>query len=236
MDSKVIQPSVINPRWTAPVGFPPIFTLAIVHTVALAVRDAGAPEGSHGIPRGVDRSPRAGDQLRAFQPRYDPFRAGEPWANRPRPFTRPISATRVYPDAQLETAETHDPLWNAAQKEMVLSGRMHVPAHVLGQEVSRVEPVCRRLRHRTGLNDRYEMDGRDPNGYTGIAWAIGGKHDAPGPTGRSTARYAICPTQALRGSSTAAPISQTLRRFEIMVCMGLLQFAKRSFLAFGKRV
>jgi deoxyribodipyrimidine photo-lyase len=31
------------------------------------------------------------------------------------------------------------------------------------------------------LNDRYEMDGRDPNGYAGIAWAIGGKHDRPWP-------------------------------------------------------
>jgi len=31
------------------------------------------------------------------------------------------------------------------------------------------------------LNDRYEMDGRDPNGYTGVAWAIGGKHDRPWP-------------------------------------------------------
>jgi len=29
------------------------------------------------------------------------------------------------------------------------------------------------------LNDRHELDGRDPNGYTGIAWAIGGKHDRP---------------------------------------------------------
>ena len=31
------------------------------------------------------------------------------------------------------------------------------------------------------LNDRYEMDGRDPNGYAGVAWAIGGKHDRPWP-------------------------------------------------------
>ena len=29
------------------------------------------------------------------------------------------------------------------------------------------------------MNDRYELDGRDPNGYTGVAWAIGGKHDRP---------------------------------------------------------
>jgi deoxyribodipyrimidine photo-lyase len=29
------------------------------------------------------------------------------------------------------------------------------------------------------LNDRYELDGRDPNGYAGIAWALVGKHDRP---------------------------------------------------------
>jgi len=52
------------------------------------------------------------------------------------------------------------------------------------------------------LNDRYELDGRDPNGYAGVAWAIAGNTIAPGaPSAPSTARFAICPTPARRGSS-----------------------------------
>lgn len=89
----------------------------------------------------------------------------------------------LYADDQLERAETHDPLWNAAQKEMVLTGRMHNYLRMYwAKKILEWSPdaeaafdVCVRL------NDAYEMDGRDPNGYAGIAWAIGGKHDRPWP-------------------------------------------------------
>ncbi|MFM7594356.1 MAG: deoxyribodipyrimidine photolyase, partial [Isosphaeraceae bacterium] len=87
----------------------------------------------------------------------------------------------LYTFEQLQDAQTHDPLWNAAQKEMVLSGRMHNYLRMYwAKKILEWTPdaesafdICLKL------NDRWEMDGRDANGYTGVAWAIGGKHDRP---------------------------------------------------------
>ena len=87
----------------------------------------------------------------------------------------------LYSAERLEAAETGDPLWNASQKEMVLTGRMHNYLRMYwAKKILEWTPdpetaFAIALR----LNDRYEMDGRDPNGYTGVAWAIGGKHDRP---------------------------------------------------------
>ena len=108
-------------------------------------------------------------------------------------------------------AETHDVLWNAAQRQMVSSGwmhgyiRMYWAKKILEWSPSAAEAydICVRL------NDRYELDGRDPNGYAGVAWAIGGKHDrAWAPSGRSMVKSATCRSRALRASSTAARISK----------------------------
>ena len=85
----------------------------------------------------------------------------------------------VYSHGQLEMGETHDPLWNAAQMEMVTTGRMHgylrmywakkILEWTASPEDALEMAIC--------LNDRYQLDGRDPNGYAGIAWSIGGVHD-----------------------------------------------------------
>ncbi|MFT4050497.1 MAG: deoxyribodipyrimidine photo-lyase [Solirubrobacterales bacterium] len=80
-----------------------------------------------------------------------------------------------------EQAETHDTLWNAAQLEMVKTGKMHNHMRmywakkILEWSASPSEA----MRIAVLLNDRYELDGRDSNGYAGIAWAIGGVHDRP---------------------------------------------------------
>ncbi len=102
----------------------------------------------------------------------------------------------LYSAAQLEAGETHDPLWNAAQKEMVLTGRMHnylrmYWAKKILEWTADAETASAIA---VDLNDRYEMDGRDPNGYTGVAWAIGGKHDRPWPERPifGTIRYMSC--------------------------------------------
>jgi deoxyribodipyrimidine photo-lyase len=87
--------------------------------------------------------------------------------------------THVYTARQLEQAETHDPLWNAAQRQMVVTGWMHGYLRMYWAkkilEWSRTPADAYALA--VELNDRYELDGRDPSGYAGIAWAVGGKHD-----------------------------------------------------------
>jgi deoxyribodipyrimidine photo-lyase len=82
------------------------------------------------------------------------------------------------PDA-FEYGETHDPLWNAAQNQMVNTGTMHgylrmYWAKKILEWTKNVEDAMETAIY---LNDKYELDGRDPNGYAGIAWSIGGVHD-----------------------------------------------------------
>ena len=92
--------------------------------------------------------------------------------------TRARAATRF---KQLERAETHDELWNAAQSEMVVSGWMHNYMRMYwAKKILEWAPdPATAFDWAVILNDKYELDGRDPNGYAGIAWAIVGKHDRP---------------------------------------------------------
>jgi deoxyribodipyrimidine photo-lyase len=114
-----------------------------------------------------------------FNPNYDRLSACEPWALRTLKGHRRDEREHIYSENQLENAETHDALWNAAQKQMVCGGwmhgylRMYWAKKILEWTRSPEEAFAIAMR----LNDRYELDGRDPNGYAGIAWAIGGKHD-----------------------------------------------------------
>ena len=79
---------------------------------------------------------------------------------------------------QLENAQTHDEYWNAAQKEMVITGKMHGYMRMYwGKKIlewSRSPAIA--FKTAIYLNDKYELDGRDPNGYAGICWCFG-KHD-----------------------------------------------------------
>ncbi|MBV9088045.1 MAG: deoxyribodipyrimidine photolyase, partial [Acidobacteriaceae bacterium] len=89
--------------------------------------------------------------------------------------------TTLYSEHQLENAETHDPLWNAAQKQLSLSGWMHNYLRMYwAKKILEWSPsVMSAYQRAVWLNDRDQLDGRDPNGYSGIAWAIVGKHDRP---------------------------------------------------------
>lgn len=89
----------------------------------------------------------------------------------------------LYSLNQLEAAETHDALWNAAQMEMVIRGKMHgyMRMYWAKKILEWSKTAKEALAHALYLNDRYELDGRDPNGYAGCAWAIGGVHDRPWP-------------------------------------------------------
>lgn len=85
----------------------------------------------------------------------------------------------VYTEEELDNAATHDPLWNAAQVQMKVEGKMHgwLRMYWAKKVLEWTETPADALRIVNMLNDRYEMDGRDPNGYVGAAWSIGGLHD-----------------------------------------------------------
>ncbi|MBC7221341.1 deoxyribodipyrimidine photo-lyase [Candidatus Bipolaricaulota bacterium] len=79
---------------------------------------------------------------------------------------------------ELENAETHDEYWNAAQKEMVITGKMHGYMRMYwGKKILEwTDHPEKAYDIALYLNDKYEIDGRDPNGFAGVAWCFG-KHD-----------------------------------------------------------
>ncbi len=151
-------------------------------TVALAVKDSAAPQADKVafLNQLITWRELAINFVR-FNPDYDNFECAEPWAHRtlakhakdPRPV--------LYTEAQLHNAETHDPLWNAAQMQMVNTGWMHNYMRMYwAKKILEWSPSpAEAYRIAVLLNDKYELDGRDPNGYAGIAWSIVGKFDRP---------------------------------------------------------
>jgi deoxyribodipyrimidine photo-lyase len=148
--------------------------------VARAVRDADAPREDRDafLEEFIVRRELAINFVR-FNPRYDTLDGCEPWALRTLAAHAKDARWPRYTASRLETADTHDPLWNAAQIQMVETGWMHgyVRMYWAKKILEWTKDPADAFAIAVVLNDRYELDGRDPNGYTGIAWGIGGKHD-----------------------------------------------------------
>jgi len=116
-----------------------------------------------------------------FNPNYDNFECGGDWAHRTLAAHAKDPRPVLYTEKQLENAETHDPLWNAAQMQMVSTGWMHNYVRMYwGKKILEwTKSPAHAYQIAVRLNDKYEIDGRDPNGYAGIAWSIVGKFDRP---------------------------------------------------------
>ncbi|MHB1051291.1 MAG: deoxyribodipyrimidine photo-lyase [Bacteroidota bacterium] len=119
------------------------------------------------------------DNFTFYNAQYASFEGFPAWAKQSLNEHRNDKREYLYSLSQFEQAETHDQLWNAAQIQMVKSGKMHGymrmywAKKILEWTPSPEEAMIIALY----LNDKYELDGRDPNGYAGIAWSIGGVHD-----------------------------------------------------------
>jgi deoxyribodipyrimidine photo-lyase len=111
---------------------------------------------------------------------YDSFGALPEWAKRTFEAHRKNERPSPYPLEELEMAKTHDPYWNAAQKEMVVKGKMHGYMRMYwGKKIIEWSKTPEEaFRKALYLNNKYELDGRDPNGFAGVAWCFG-KHDRP---------------------------------------------------------
>ncbi len=121
------------------------------------------------------------DNFCFHNPNYDRCSGFPPWAQASLNKHRTDPREYCYTLDQFEEGSTHDPLWNAAQQEMTATGKMHGymrmywAKKILEWTASPEEA----LEIAIYLNDKYELDGRDPNGYAGIAWSLGGVHDRP---------------------------------------------------------
>jgi deoxyribodipyrimidine photo-lyase len=115
-----------------------------------------------------------------YNDRYDSFEAIPDWARKSLKVHLKDKRPYLYSLEELEAAKTHDPYWNAAQKEMVIKGKMHGYMRMYwGKKILEwTKSPEEAFRIALTLNNKYELDGRDPNGFTGVAWCFG-KHDRP---------------------------------------------------------
>jgi deoxyribodipyrimidine photo-lyase len=151
-------------------------------TVALAVDRADAPKADkEAFLNQIITWRELAVNLVRFNPNYDNFECGESWAHRTLAMHARDARPVLYSESQLEQAETHDSLWNAAQMQMVSTGWMHnyLRMYWAKKILEWSRSPTQAFQIAVWLNDKYELDGRDPNGYAGIAWSIVGKFDRP---------------------------------------------------------
>ena len=119
------------------------------------------------------------DNFCYYNENYDRFEGFPDWARKTLDAHRSDTREYQYFLETFEHGKTHDDLWNAAQCQMVELGKMHgylrmYWAKKILEWSGSPEEAMEIAIH---LNDKYELDGRDPNGFAGIAWSIGGVHD-----------------------------------------------------------
>ncbi|GAC1358295.1 MAG: deoxyribodipyrimidine photo-lyase [Acidobacteriaceae bacterium] len=114
-----------------------------------------------------------------YQPNYDNAECAESWAKTTIEEHARDEREHLYTLEQMEGAETYDALWNAAQTQMVRHGWMHNYMRMYwAKKILEWTPdAATAFQYCVYLNDKYFLDGRDPGGYGGIAWAIVGKFD-----------------------------------------------------------
>ncbi|HXL23396.1 MAG TPA: deoxyribodipyrimidine photolyase [Candidatus Dormibacteraeota bacterium] len=111
---------------------------------------------------------------------YDQFASLPEWAQKTLKKHARDTRQHLYSLEQFEFAKTHDPLWNAAQTQIVREGRMHNYLRMLwGKKILEWSPSPQEAASTTiHLNNKYGLDGRDPNSYSGIFWVLG-RYDRP---------------------------------------------------------
>jgi deoxyribodipyrimidine photo-lyase len=116
-----------------------------------------------------------------YSPSYRNLSGAPAWAAAS--LTKHLSDPRLnlYTLDRLENADTHDLAWNAAQRQMMSTGSMHgyMRMYWAKKVMEWSSDPHTALHHLCYLNDRYSLDGGDPNGYAGIMWAVCGVHDRP---------------------------------------------------------
>jgi deoxyribodipyrimidine photo-lyase len=111
---------------------------------------------------------------------YDQFDSLPSWALKTLCQHARDERSKVYTFEKFERANTHDPLWNAAQTQLVREGRIHNYLRMVwGKKILEwTRSPAKALEIMVELNNKYAVDGRDPNSYSGIFWCLG-RYDRP---------------------------------------------------------
>jgi deoxyribodipyrimidine photo-lyase len=151
------------------------------HTVALAIQEADSPKAAKDayLEQLIVRRELAINFVH-FNPDYDNFESAPDWAHKSLA-EHAKDPRRLYSKKEMEEARTDDPLWNASQRQMLHAGWMHnyMRMYWAKKILEWSRSPAEAFQFAVYLNDKYFVDGRDPNGYAGIAWAMVGKHDRP---------------------------------------------------------
>lgn len=123
------------------------------------------------------------DNFCFYNRNYDSITGFPNWARQTLEKHKKDKRPYLYTRKQFEQAQTHDDLWNAAQQELLKHGKMHSYMRMYWAKkiLEWSKTPSQALKFILYLNDKYELDGRDPNGYAGAAWSVGGVHDRPWP-------------------------------------------------------
>lgn len=119
------------------------------------------------------------DNFCFYNENYDNTKGFPEWAKKSHVIHEGDPREYLYTKKEFELGQTHEELWNAAQLEMVKTGKMHgyMRMYWAKKILEWTRSPEEAMEIAIYLNDKYELDGRDPNGYAGIAWSIGGVHD-----------------------------------------------------------
>jgi deoxyribodipyrimidine photo-lyase len=117
------------------------------------------------------------------EPNYDRFDTLPDWAKQSMQEHEGDPREHLYTLEQLDASETGDPIWNASQRQLVREGRIHNYLRMLwGKKIFQWSATPRlALETMIELNNKYALDGRDPNSYSGIFWVLGRYDRAWGP-------------------------------------------------------
>jgi deoxyribodipyrimidine photo-lyase len=110
---------------------------------------------------------------------YDTLEAGAQWAQDSLELHTSDPREYIYKLDEFESGKTHDDLWNAAQIQVMNTGKMHgfLRMYWAKKILEWTSTPADALRYAQYFNDKYALDGRDPNGFCGVAWSIFGNHD-----------------------------------------------------------
>jgi deoxyribodipyrimidine photo-lyase len=114
---------------------------------------------------------------------YDRYAGVPPWARRTLGEHEKDKREALYSRAKLESARTGDPYWNAAQRELTTTGTIHNYMRMYWGKrlIEWTRSAGEAFRTALYLNNKYAIDGRDPNSFAGVAWCFG-RHDRAWPS------------------------------------------------------
>ncbi|MBS0360046.1 MAG: deoxyribodipyrimidine photo-lyase [Proteobacteria bacterium] len=173
--------------------------------IVLAVRRASRGEGSKAyVEELVVRRELAFNHVH-FAPNYDRYTALPSWARQSLAAHRDDPRPAIYTAEQLEAADTHDPHWNTAMREMRTTGYMHnVMRMYWGKKILQWSPSPEAaFETALALNNRWFLDGRDANSFTNVGWLFG-LHDRPWPNQPVFGAVRAMGQNSLRKFDTAA--------------------------------